>query len=71
MGMPDFDAQLGGVFDTLSKVTQVPTAIVAPLDSTGVDLDKVIDDAIYGLVSLDEMTAQQIMLLSALMQGRG
>jgi len=70
MSMPDFDKQLGGVFDTLSKVTQVPTAVVAPLDSTGVDLSKLIDDTIYGLISLDEMNAQQIMLLSALMQGR-
>jgi hypothetical protein len=71
MSISDFDKQLGGVFDTLTNLTKAENGVLAPLDSSDVDVNKVIEDHIYGLLELDELSMPQILMLTALMQGRG
>jgi len=70
MADKEFEGMLGGVFDSFSTLAKGDTVVLAPLDSVEVDLDKVIDDHIYGLLSLDELAPQQVTLLAALLQSR-
>ena len=46
-------------------------ATVLSKDSTGVDIKKLIDDTIYGLLSEESLSTEQVQLLSGLVQGRG
>jgi len=70
MADKEFEGMLGGVLDSFSTLTKGDTAVLAPLDSVEVDLNKVIDDHIYGLLSLDELAPQQVALLAALLNKR-
>ncbi len=62
------DAMLGGIFDSFSNMVKDNVALTVPLDSIGVDMNRLINDHIYGLLSLDELNTQQIALLAALLQ---
>lgn len=63
------DLGLDGIFDSFSKLVPNPeTASLAPLDSSDVTLKKVIDDHIYGLLTLHELSGPQVALLAALLQ---
>lgn len=67
MSIPDFD----NLMRSLTTIQQKDVAITAALDSKDVDLDKIINDHIYGLLSLDELSASQVDLLSALLGTKG
>lgn len=70
MADKDLNELLGGVFDSFSNLTKNETATLTSIDSTAIDLDKLIEDTIYGLLVLDELSIQQIALLNALLKGR-
>lgn len=70
MADKDLNELLGGVFDSFSNLTKNETATLTSIDSTAIDLDKLIEDNIYGLLALDELSIQQIALLNALLKGR-
>lgn len=58
------------IFDSLGEVISKDTTKLVPKDSCGIDLADLIDDHVYGLLSEDSLTNQQITLLSALLQTR-
>lgn len=70
MADKDLNELLGGVFDSFSSLTKNETATLTSIDSAAIDLDKLIEDNIYGLLALDELSIQQIALLNALLKGR-
>lgn len=70
MADKDLNELLGGVFDSFGNLTKNETATLTSIDSAAIDLDKLIEDNIYGLLGLDELSIQQIALLNALLKGR-
>ncbi len=70
MADKDLNELLGGVFDSFSSLTKNETATLTSIDSAAIDLDKLIEDNIYGLLALDELSIQQIALLNVLLKGR-
>lgn len=70
MADKDLNELLGGVFDSFSNLTKNETATLTSIDSAAIDLDKLIEDNIYGLLALDELSIQQIALLNVLLKGR-
>lgn len=70
MADKDINELLGGVFDSFSNLTKNETATLTSIDSAAIDLDKLIEDNIYGLLALDELSIQQIALLNVLLKGR-
>jgi hypothetical protein len=76
MSIPDFDRLMPGnpledVLKSFAEMQQKDVAVTAELDSKGVDLNKLINDHIYGLLSLDELSATQVDLLAALLGTKG
>lgn len=70
MADKDINELLGGVFDSFSSLTKNEAATLTSIDSAAIDLDKLIEDNIYGLLALDELSIQQIALLNVLLKGR-
>lgn len=70
MADKDLNELLGGVFDSFSNLTKNEAATLTSIDSAAIDLDKLIEDNIYGLLVLDELSIQQIALLNVLLKGR-
>lgn len=70
MADKDLNELLGGVFDSFSSLTKNEAATLTSIDSAAIDLDKLIEDNIYGLLALDELSIQQIALLNVLLKGR-
>jgi len=66
----DIEETFGGVFDSFSSLVNSTNVALTPKDSTQVNLDKLINDNIYGLLSLPELSPQQVALLAALLSGR-
>lgn len=65
------EEMFGGIFDSFSNlVNNDDVAVLAPLDSTEVVMNKLINDHIFGLLSLDELSPQQVTLLAALIKAR-
>lgn len=62
------EAMLEELFGSLEGMKQLPDASLFPKDSNEVLLNKLINDHIYGLLSLDSLTSQQVALLQALLQ---
>lgn len=56
------------IFQSLGNLTKGSLTTLSPKDSTGVDLDDWIADHIYGLLSKDTLSVEEITLLSALLQ---
>jgi hypothetical protein len=70
MSKNDIEETLGGVFDSFSNLVGNESVELCPTDSTDISVGKAIDDHILGLLSLPELTPQQVSLLSALLSGR-
>ena len=71
MSKPTEEDMFGGIFDSFNNlVNKGDVAVVAPMDSSGVVMSKFINDHIYGLLSLDELSPSQVTLLAALIQAR-
>lgn len=59
---------LDNMFDSITDMTKGGTAVLTPKDSTAIDIDRLIKDNIYGLLSEKELNLEQISLLTALLQ---
>lgn len=73
MSTPDFDGlnPFEDVLKTLTTLQEKGTVELVPKDSTQADINKVINDNIYGLLSSKSITAEQVTLLAALLQTKG
>jgi hypothetical protein len=70
--MPPLDPDiLGGVMESLRGMVGADTIVLASKDSSGTDINKLVDDNICGLLSQEELTAAQVVLLSALLTSKG
>lgn len=59
---------LGGVFDSLTGIIPNNTAETVVVDSTGTNLNQLINDHIFGLLTQKSLTPSQVALLAALLQ---
>lgn len=70
----DISSVLSGLIESLNTVNNTgvsddtPKAEVISADSSKVDLNKAINDRIYGLITQDSLTTEQVALLSALLK---
>lgn len=64
-----FTNELGDMFGSLKTLTQGETINLVPKKVTK-NLDDYIDEHIFGLLSQDQLSSTQILLLAALLQGR-
>lgn len=70
MSNPLEEGGLEDLFGSFSTLVGKDNAVLVPKDSSETLLSKLINDHIYGLLSQEELTSQQIALLTALLQGR-
>lgn len=70
MSSPEPDNPLDGLLGTFGDLIGGDNAVVVSKDSENVKLHKVIDDCVYGLLSQESLTPQQVALLAALLQTR-
>ena len=67
----DIESQLDDMFGSLSALAGKDTATLVSQNSSEVNLTKLVNDHIYGLLLLEELSPGQIQLLNALMQFKG
>lgn len=68
MSAPGFE--LDDMFGSLSAIAGKDAAKIEAADSSQVVMNKLINDHIYGLLSLDELSPGQVNVLTALLQSR-
>ena len=70
--MEDFDIEstLGGVFESLGSLNQKEAVKLQALPCNPGQIDELIEQHIYGLLALDELSPGQLTLLSILMPER-
>lgn len=56
-----------GLFSSLGDLAKTGSVELVRKDSIGVDIDRMILDHIYGLLTLDTLTAEQVTVLTALL----
>ena len=67
---PNISNMLEEAIGSLGNLAKTATATVVVGNSSGVDLQKEIDDRVLGLLVKDSLTVEEIQLLSALLQGK-
>lgn len=67
---PDSENLLDDLFQSLGGMAAQGVVKLSPKNSEEVVLNKVINDHIYGLLTLEELSPSQISLLAALLQVR-
>lgn len=66
----DPDNVLNNVLESFSGLVGKDGTLLEPKDSSSIDINQLVNDHIYGLLTKEQLSASQLTLLTALLQYR-